>query len=253
MTENEKKPSNGEDDGARKERVRFLTRATHNLRAPLSASISMLELLRDQHLGPLNSDQAEYLRRIDRRCRTLLSMINDIMTLSTTRTVRQTVEKQPLDGKWLAGRLQRTFHDKAAEKKIAFSVHVARDLPKIRANGDMVEQILENLVSNAINYTPEGGRVTVNFFKAKKTMIGIDIRDTGIGIPREAMADLFSEFFRAPNAREMNESGTGLGLAIVKEYVMLQKGEITAESQLGKGSTFHLLLPVSSDESCDLP
>ncbi len=253
MMENEKKPSNGGDDGARKERLRFVTRATHNLRAPLSASISMLELLRDQHLGPLNSNQAEYLRRIDRRCRTLLSMINDIMTLSTTRTVRQTVERQPLDGGWLAGRLQRTFHDKAAEKKIAFSVQVAQDLPKIRANSDMVEQILENLVSNAIKYTPDGGGVAVNFFKAEMAMVGIDIRDTGIGIPQDAMADLFSEFFRAPNARAMDESGTGLGLAIVKEFVTLQKGDISAESQLGKGTTFHLLLPVSPDESCDLP
>jgi len=238
--------SNEAIEGLMTERSRFMMRVAHNLRAPLAAVLSMLDILREQSLGALNDNQAEYLRRIDRRSRTMLSMINELMTLSTSRTVQRKLEKQPLEGDWLAGRLQRTFNDKAVEKGITLIVNVAPKLPTLWANSEMVEQTLENLVSNAIKYTPEGGRVEVNFFRADVAKIGIDVIDTGIGIPEDSMAQLFSEFFRAPNAKEMEEIGTGLGLAIVKEYVELHGGSVAVESKPGQGARFRVLLPIGA-------
>ena len=229
------------------ERTRFMMRVAHNLRAPLSSVLSMLEILREQHLGALNEDQAEYLRRIDRRSRSLLAMINELMALSTSRSAHLQMEKKPLEGQWLAGRLQRTFQDAAVEKGITLSVKVAPEFPVFRANSDMIEQMLENLVSNAIKYTPVGGVVTISFFREDSGMAGIDIRDTGIGIPDDALGQLFSEFFRAPNAKEMDAIGTGLGLAIVKEYVELHNGSIRVDSQVGQGSVFHVLLPPGAE------
>ncbi len=225
------------------ERSKFMRRVAHNLRAPLAAVISMLELLREQHLGPFNEEQAEYLRRIDRRIRTMLSLINELMTLSTGRTVRQTGDRQELDVNWLAGRLQRTFQDEATEKGVAFSINVQGGLPPLWGNCSMVEQTLENLASNAIKYTRFGGNVDVSFCRECEGMIGIRVKDTGIGIPEESMPDLFTEFFRAPNAKDVEETGTGLGLAIVKEFVDLHRGRITVDSREGRGTTFTVLWP----------
>lgn len=233
-------------EGLMNERARFMMQVAHNLRAPLGAILSMLEILHERHLGPLNDNQAEYLRRVDRRCRSLLALINDLLNLSTSRTAERRVEKNVLQGQWLAGRLQRTFHDEAVEKGIELAVRVAPDLPDFLANSDMMEQLLENLVSNAIKYTPSGGKVVVSFKRAGDALIGIDVRDTGIGIPQEALPHLFSEFYRAPNARELEEIGTGLGLAIVKEYVELHGGSISVESKLGTGTRFHVVLPIES-------
>jgi signal transduction histidine kinase len=227
------------------ERSRFMLRVAHNLRAPLAAVLSMLELLRERHLGPLNEDQSEYLRRVDRRTRTMLDMINELLTLSTSRTVQEKPRKKALEIGWLAGRLQRTFQDEAIEHQIDFSVQAADRLPPVMGNADQIEQLLENLASNAIKYTPAGGRVDVAFSAASKNMIAITVKDTGIGIPEADMPRLFTEFFRAANAREKEELGTGLGLAIVKEIVEAHQGRITVDSRPGRGTMFLVWLPAA--------
>lgn len=227
------------------ERSRFMLRVAHNLRAPLAAVISMLEILRENHLGPLNPDQAEYVRRVDRRIHTMLDMINKLLTLSTRRSLQQKLEKTDLDAWWLAGRLTRTFQDEAAERGIAFTVTAAQSLAPIRGVQDMIEQMLENLVSNAIKYTPAGGSVHVDFKTAETNMVAVEVQDTGIGIPEGDLPNLFTEFFRASNARKKEELGTGLGLAIVKEIVDSHQGRISFDSQEGKGSTFTVILPAA--------
>jgi len=229
-----------------KERSRFMTRVAHNLRAPVAAVLSMLEVLKEEHLGKLNEEQAVYLERVDRRAQTMLSMINELMTLATSRTATRKIEKRPLEIDWLAGRLQRTFQDKAAEKGIDFEVSVMGKLPPVWGDSDMIEQMLENLVSNAIKYTPHGGKVRVVFSEGTEKTISIQVNDNGIGIPKDSMARLFSEFFRAQNAKDVEEIGTGLGLAIVKEIAELHKGRVIVESEEGCGTTFVVSLPKSS-------
>jgi signal transduction histidine kinase len=144
----------------------------------------------------------------------------------------------------LARRVQRTFQDKAAEKRVEFQVSLSTDLPDVRGRLETVEQMLENLVSNAIKYTPANGSVEVRFTRANGT-VRIEVSDTGIGIPAADRTKLYTEFFRAENAKAMEDIGTGLGLAIVKEIADQLGGRIVVESEEGAGTIFVVHLPIA--------
>jgi len=225
------------------ERSRFMMRVTHNLRAPLAAMLTILEVVRSGYKGELNDEQQEYLRRIDRRARTMLSMINELLTLAKSRSEQQRIIYAPVDLGALAGRIQRTFQDEASEKGLAFEVNVPENIPEIWGNPDMIEQLLENLVSNAVKYTSSGGRVGLEVSSGANGMVRIEVSDNGIGIPKSAVPRLFTEFFRADNARAIEEIGTGLGLTIVKRIVDQHGGRILVESEEGLGTIFVVHLP----------
>ncbi len=229
------------------ERTWFMMKVAHNLRAPLAGMVSILDVVRGGYLGAVNDEQAEYLRRLDRRARTMLSMINELLILSRNREHRREdpdATSHPAD---LARRIRRTFQDRAAEKRLAFSVELPEGLPPIHGPLETVEQILENLVSNAIKYTPDEGAVALRFSKADGA-VRIEVSDTGIGISREDRTRLFSEFFRTENAKAMEVVGTGLGLAIVKENIDTLGGRIIVESEEGAGSLFVVHLPAATGE-----
>jgi len=225
------------------ERTWFMMKVAHNLRAPLAGMLSILEVVRDGYLGPINDDQSEYLRRLDRRARTMLALVNELMALSRNRQRRE-VESGVTELAALARRVQRTFQDKAAEKRVGFQVSLSTDLPDVRGRLETVEQMLENLVSNAIKYTPANGSVEVRFTRANGT-VRIEVSDTGIGIPAADRTKLYTEFFRAENAKAMEDIGTGLGLAIVKEIVDQLGGRIFMESEEGVGTIFVVHLPTA--------
>jgi len=227
-----------------RERTWFMTKVAHNLRAPLAGMLSILEVVRDGYLGSVNEEQAEYLRRLDRRARTMLTMVNALMTLSRNRQLRETDAEASADPAVLAGRVQRTFQDRAAEKRIAFRVSAPPGLPPVRGRLETLEQVLENLVSNAIKYTPAEGTVEVRFAPADGT-VRIEVSDTGIGVPEADRTKLFTEFFRAENAKAVEEAGTGLGLVIVKEILDGLGGRIFMASEEKVGSIFVVHLPVA--------
>jgi signal transduction histidine kinase len=226
------------------ERIWFMMKVAHNLRAPLAGMLSILEVVRDGYLGSINEEQAEYLRRLDRRARTMLTMVNALMTLSRNRQLRDADAEACTEPAMLAGRIQRTFQDKATEKGVTFRVDVPPDLPPVRGRLETLEQVLENLVSNAIKYTPAEGTVEVRFARADGT-VRIEVSDTGIGVPEADRTKLFTEFFRAENAKAMEESGTGLGLVIVKEILDGLGGRIFMASEEKVGSIFVVHLPVA--------
>jgi len=228
------------------ERSKFMMRVTHNLRSPLAAVISILDVVRGGYQGELNEAQSEYLRRVDRRSRTMLAMINELLMLARSREQRRKVEYKPVDVNLLAVRIQRTFQDEARQKGLVFEMQVPETMPMIQGDADMIEQVLENLVSNAVKYTPAGGKVRVEFSAAADGSVKIQISDTGIGIPEAARAQLFTEFFRTENARAMDEHGTGLGLALVKEVVDQHGGRIIVESEEGLGTLFVVHFPVKT-------
>lgn len=230
------------------ERSWYMMRVTHNLRAPLAAMLSMIDLLRGGYLGELNDEQREYLRRLDRRSRTMLSMINELMTLSENRSEKGEIAREPVDPLVIANRIRRTFQDEAAEKQVDFNVVVPEDLPAIQGDAGMLEQMLENLVSNALKYTPSEGSVSVSFAQARDTL-RIEVSDTGIGIAQADKPRLFEDFFRAENARAMVGEGSGLGLAIVKEIVDRHGGRIMVESEEGLGTIFVVHLPIMTPEA----
>jgi signal transduction histidine kinase len=144
----------------------------------------------------------------------------------------------------LAGSLRRTFQDRAAEKGLSFQVHDS-DVPPLRGDRGQLERMLENLVSNAIKYTPPGGQVEVLAEPRGEQQVRVQVRDSGIGIPQAARARLFEEFYRADNAKGLDEIGSGLGLAIAREIVSGHGGTIAVESEEGRGSTFSVDLPAT--------
>jgi signal transduction histidine kinase len=227
------------------ERTWFMMKVAHNLRAPLAGMLSILEVVRDGYLGPINDQQSEYLRRLDRRARTMLALVNELMTLSRNRQRPDGECAAATELAVLARRVQRTFQDEAAEKRISFRVGLSGTLPDVRGRLETVEQMLENLVSNAIKYTPAEGSVDVRFSRANGT-VRIEVSDTGIGIPASARPKLFTEFFRAENARATEDIGTGLGLAIVKEIADQLGGRIVVESEEGAGTIFVVHLPIAA-------
>ena len=232
------------------ERSWYMTRVTHNLRAPLAAMLSMLDVVRGGYLGELNEKQQEYLRRLDVRSRTMLSMVNDLMTLVESRDEKRKVDRAPIDPAMIATRIRRTFQDRAKERGVDFKVVVPEDLPPIQGDAGMIERMLENLVSNAIKYTPAEGDVGVSFAQANQNL-RIEVSDTGIGIPPADESRLFDEFFRAENAMAIEAHGTGLGLAIVKEIVDKHGGRIRVESEEGNGTTFVVHLPLVWRKAAD--
>jgi signal transduction histidine kinase len=231
-----------------KERTRFMMRVAHNLRAPLDATLSILNVVREGYMGDLKDEQSEYLRRVDRRARSMRSMINELITLAGSRSGRQEVEEKPVDLGLLAVRLQRSFQHDTAHKGVEYRVNVPEELPKVLGDREMLEQMLENLVSNAVKYT-QAGSVRVDFARETAGRVRIQVSDTGIGIPEKDLPNLFSYFFRAENARAVEAIGNGLGLAIVREIVNQHGGNIRVESEEGKGTTFIVTLPIGELEN----
>ena len=228
------------------ERNWFLMRVAHNLRSPLAAIISMLDVVRGGYQGALNAAQSEHLRRIDRRGRTMIRMISELLTLSQSREGSRIKALRPLDLRIIAGRIQRTFEDEARQKGLQFEMRVPTSLPTMQGDADMIEQALENLVSNAVKYTRRGGRVTVTFSEGPHRSVQIRISDTGIGISEADRKNIFTEFFRAENAREMDENGTGLGLAIVKQAIDQHDGRISVESAPVQGTVIEVSFPAAA-------
>jgi len=225
------------------ERSRFMNRVAHNLRAPLAAMASMLEVIRGGYVGDMNEPSRDYLNRLDRRVQGMLLMIHELMTLAKSQSRQPETETKPVNLKIIAGRIQQNFQEEAVKKRLAFEVTLPEDLPEIQGDPEMVEQMFENLISNAIKYTPEGGRVGMTFRPETDETVRIVVSDNGIGIPKSEMSRVFTYFFRASNVQEA--IGTGLGLAIVKEIVAKHGGQIQVESEEGSGTSLVIHLPVA--------
>ncbi len=227
------------------ERSQFMLRVAHNMRAPLSAVLSMLDAVEGGYLGEVHGEQVEYLGRMGFRLRTLNTAVGELLTLARDREGVETLRRAPVQIGRITQRLHDTFRDEALQKGLSFEVSVAEDLLEINGDVEMIEQMLENLTSNAIKYTAGGGRVSVGIRNIEDRGVRIEVRDTGIGIPREEMSRLFEEFFRASNASKVEEIGTGLGLSIVKQIVDRHDGRINVESEEGKGTAFIVNLPTT--------
>ena len=226
------------------ERTQFMLKVAHNLRAPLSAGLSMLELVRGGDLGAVTPAQAKHLKRVDDRLRALDRAIGQLLTIARARDLSREIPDVVVDVDDLARHTRRTFQDEARLRGLAFTVAVEPNLPEVDSGVGLLEELLENLVSNAIRYTPQGGEVAVRFAAGEPGEVRITVRDTGIGIPAAEQGKLFSEFFRASNAKKHSPAGTGLGLALVKQTVERHHGRIRLESEEGRGTTVTVEIPV---------
>ena len=224
------------------ERERFSFRVAHNLRAPLAAMVSMLDVLGEGYTGGMNATQLQYLQRVRRRAVSLSELVNELMVLATSHGAHGEHARVPVDLRELVAHVGRTFQDKATERDQHFTVDAPEGLPPASGDPEMLERMLENLVSNAIKYTPKGGTVRIGLSYASDGRLLLEISDSGIGIPKAVQQRLFTEFFRAENAKAMETAGTGLGLVIVRDIVEMHGGTIRLESEEGRGTTFFVTL-----------
>lgn len=228
-----------------KERSWFMMRVAHHLRAPLSGIRSILNTMLEGFLGEFAPEQMNYLQRINHRAEAMMKMVGELMTLSESRNQERVAAHRSVDLGKIAANIRDSFLPEAESKGLAFNLTVAPDFPEIQGDPEMLEQLIENFVSNALKYTDRGGRVDLEFAREEKDQVRLKFADTGIGIPQEDMPRLFTEFFRSENAKKMEEVGAGLGLAIVKDIIQQHHGRITVDSKPNQGTTFTVFLPLA--------
>ena len=221
----------------------FMAKVTHNLRSPLNAILSMVSLARKGYLGPVTERQEETLTRCEHRILTMAELIGDLLKIGRERTEMGRERLRPVAPETVLQQLIPLFQDQSLRKGLEITFDIAQPLPKVSAHEGLMEDLLMNLISNAIKYTLPGGRVKVELGVEGPDRVRLVVSDTGIGISEDDLANLFREFFRAANAKKLAEEGTGLGLAIVKEILDRLGGTIQVQSQPGEGTTFTCLLP----------
>lgn len=223
-------------------KVAFIRLVTHELQAPISAITTYLQLILNEYIPP--EQQRVYLERSLERAQEQLSLISDLLEFGRLKEVK-TVQKTGLAQVDAALRaVLQQLEPQADKKRIKISMELSPGLFSAQMTPDQAKSLWSNLISNAIKYTPDDGFITIYLRQDLSSIIGV-VQDTGIGIPEEAKENLFSEFFRARNAKELNIPGTGLGLAIVKQIVEKAGGKISVESEIGKGSILSFVIPIS--------
>lgn len=222
----------------------FLAKAAHQLRSPLNAISSMLEVLQKEFQGPLNPGQKESLLRCKTRIKILGETINDLLKIGVRRTETKKPDLPMVDVKTLVQDLATLYGPRALEKQLDLKIEIDPRVPDIKVDKQLLDDLFSNLISNAIKYTPPQGEVRVVLSVEKDHHLGFQVSDTGIGIPDEDFSKIFSEFFRSENARLFTENGTGLGLILVKEALDILKGSVSVESRLGQGTRFTCLFPI---------
>lgn len=229
-----------------KMRTQFVANVSHELRTPLTSIKGFVETLLD---GAIENPKTanNFLRIINDETERLSRLINDVLSLSSIESKQTEINKKPLHLGELISNVVAMLKPLAQNKDIDLTLSLDKSLPIIEADKDMMGQVIINLTENAIKYTPQGGRVHINA-ELLPNGIRIQVNDTGIGIPEKSLPRIFERFYRVDKARSREMGGTGLGLAIVKHIVEVHKGVINVESQINKGSTFTVTLPIDNGE-----
>jgi signal transduction histidine kinase len=227
---------------ASQHKSQFLANMSHELRTPLNAILGYTELMADGAYGEPSEKMLGILKRLEANGRHLLGLINDVLDLSKIEAGQLVLELSDYCVQDIAQTVRSTLEPLAADKKLAFKLDLAPDLPLGRGDGRRLTQVLINLVGNAIKFT-DAGEVAIKA-EANNGSFHVSVRDTGPGISAVDQAKLFQEFQQADNAITRKKGGTGLGLAISKRIIEMHGGKIWVESQPGQGSTFTFTLPV---------
>ena len=219
----------------------FVSLTSHQLRTPLTAIRLFIEMLSDEQVGKLNAAQHDYINKVADSTRRMIELVGDFLNNSRIDLGRLRIEPAMTELDKFIGDYVDELQPVAAEKNVKLTFE-RTDMPSVPIDHNLYGQIVHNLLTNAIRYTPEQGKVTVAI---KNTAKGyeLSVSDTGIGIPKVAQAKLFQRFFRAENAVLMQGEGSGLGLYLVKKILELIGGSITYKTAEGKGTTFHVIIP----------
>jgi signal transduction histidine kinase len=233
-------------------KTQFLANMSHELRTPLNAILGYVDLLALGVRGALSDGQLVDIERIRSASRYLLSLINDVLSFARVEAGQVAFQLQPVDVRVLFARANELVAQRATDKGITLDIIAPSDAVSIRADAERAQQILLNLLTNAVKFSDRGGCVTLSC-TSDANAVRIHVRDTGRGIPADQRERIFEPFVqlapRVPaNAREL-PAGVGLGLAISRDYARKMDGELTVVSEDGVGSEFTLTLPRASTAS----
>ncbi len=220
----------------------FVHMVSHELRSPLTAIKMQHEVILEGLAGEVTAKQRELLSRAMAKIQGLLDLINDSLDIAKIEAGHQQLELMPLELGEILKEVVDFMQAKAEEQEVTLKLAVPPDLPPVRADHRSMEEVFTNLVCNAINYSPDGGEVTISAF-SHGDYVEVRVSDCGIGIDPEEITKIFDKFYRVKHPRTRQIIGTGLGLSIVKGIVEAHRGTVEVESRLGAGSTFRVLLP----------
>ncbi len=228
-------------------RKEFIADVSHELKTPIFAAQGFVHTLIDGAVNDKNV-RSKFLKKAAKSLDGLDSLVQDLLTLSQIETGDIKMKFEQTDLTQLCEEVIEQFEEKAEQKKIKLRLLGSRH-PKIfvYADGKRMDQVITNLISNAINYTPEGGDVTIRFEVDKKD-VTTRVSDTGEGIPKEHLHRIFERFYRVDKSRSREKGGTGLGLAIVKHILEGHNSKAEVQSEVGKGSEFSFKLPRTKEE-----
>jgi len=243
------------DKSETKSETKFISTISHKLRTPLNAIIGFSELLLDQVYGELNEKQTHYLKNINSSGKNLLVFLNDLIDLLNLKWGEVRLEYSDFSLSQAINQAQMSVKAFAEQKNVSLEVKDDSNLLTIKADENKFMKILHHLLSNAVKFTPPGGKVeiTTRYLKGPEfnpsslfptPCVEISVVDNGIGIKPEDQERIFSEFYQVDSTLSQDFEGTGLGLSLAKELVRLHQGKIWVESEEGKGSKFTFVIPL---------
>ncbi|HUV55732.1 MAG TPA: ATP-binding protein [Dehalococcoidales bacterium] len=223
----------------------FLTNMSHELRTPLNTVIGFSELLLDKIPGKINQKQKQCLDDISASSEQLLSLINDVLDLSKVEAGELELKQKTFALNKLIESLTRTITPILVPRKQSLDIEIEKGLPPIHADKTKIRQVLLNLLSNSVKFTPDGGKLKIEAIR-KDSWCQVSVIDNGIGMKQEEQKRIFEPFCQLDNPISRERSGTGLGLTIAKQIVEKHGGRIWVESEYGKGSRFTFTLPLAT-------
>lgn len=228
-----------------KMKLDFVSLAAHELRTPLTSIRGYLEVFVEENRQMFNPEQALFLDRIRLSTQQLAALVDNLLDVSRIERGALTIHFAPLNWKQLVSQAVDSLAETAIKKGVELKfLDGKKEYPPLTADKIRVVEVLDNLLTNALNQTPGGGKITVTLEEEKEGLV-TKVRDTGVGIPAESLKNLFTKFFRVTNQSTDAPQGLGLGLYLSKAIIELHRGRIWADSKPGQGSTFSFFLPYS--------
>jgi len=227
----------------------FLANMSHELRTPLNGIIGFTEFLFDEKPGPLKPKQKEYLGDVLSSARHLLQLINDVLDLAKVEAGKMELHPETFPVQKAVEEVAAVIKGMAQKRQIAVGIEIGAGLHAVWLDQHKFKQVLYNLLSNAIKFSDDNGQIAIRAQRLDTHQIEVQVRDTGMGIKAEDINRLFTEFEQLDSGTARRFEGTGLGLALTKKIVEFQGGRISVESELGKGSAFTVVLPVTIEEN----
>jgi signal transduction histidine kinase len=230
---------------ANTQRSQFIASMTHELRTPIHGVQGLADVIAAGVYGPVTDKQKEACASIKRSAQSLLGLVDDVLNLARAEAGRIEARPSAIDIAELVERVTASVSWMVGTKRIQLVGEVERDLPFVQSDDRWLAHVLVNLVANAVKFTPEGGRVTVRAaYRPDADAVALEVTDTGIGIAPEERERIFEPFRQGDSSDEKGYGGVGLGLALVAKLTDLLAARVELDSEVGKGSTFRVIVPL---------